>query len=90
MEPSRVERRNVAYSLKTRIVESQQTAVTRQRSVKLQKDGFFSAVRADSCARNNGIRHAIAKQQKNGVFYVVRAEICKQENLGMLAGSAAI
>jgi hypothetical protein len=55
---------SVAYSLKARTVESQQPAVTRQRPVSKNRGMFFfCTIRADGCAYNNGIRHAIAKQK---------------------------
>lgn len=51
----------VAHSVKARIMESQQLAVTRQRPQ--QRNGVSCTVRADSCTCNSGIRHAITKQQ---------------------------
>jgi hypothetical protein len=72
----REESNNVAYSLKARIVEPQQRAVTSQRSVNnKQKNGVFCAIRADGCAGNSGIRHANAKQQlhfKRGRVFFTR------------------
>jgi hypothetical protein len=47
----------VAYSLKARIVDSQQPSSTIQ-----QRNCVFCAVRADGCARNNGIRDAIVSK----------------------------
>jgi hypothetical protein len=44
----------VAYSLKERTVESQQPAISRQRPIN-SRNGVFCVVRADGCARNNGI-----------------------------------
>jgi hypothetical protein len=52
-----------------------------------QRNGIFCAVRADNCARNNGIRHAIAKQQlhrKIGTVFSTRSvtRCYKQDKLG--------
>jgi hypothetical protein len=61
----------VAYSFRARIVESQQPAVAKQ-----QRNGVFCAVRADGCARNSGISHAIAKQKlhnNRGTVFSVRS-----------------
>jgi hypothetical protein len=56
--------RTVAYSLKARIVEPQQTAVTRQRPVHNNRRMVFSAQSVPiGCARNNRISHTIAKHQ---------------------------
>jgi hypothetical protein len=55
----RVDENIVACSLKARIVESQQSTVTKQQ----QRNGVFCAFYADGCIRNDGIRHMIAKQQ---------------------------
>jgi hypothetical protein len=67
----------VAYSLKARIVESEEPAVARQLARKQQqKNGVSCAVRADGCVRNNGIRNAIAKQQlhySRGTVFSVRS-----------------